>query len=161
MKVLNHDIANLVRRMRRFKVELVKSVSSNTSEFSGHDLERFGTYIEAIKAFKSWSVSQPSLDLPETSPMEVELGDMPVSDNMENDDIALVVNLFNIVEQEVVNSQSARRSSGMIIQDSLRFDTYIEKIENFVADYIGPITPLDLPESSPMVAATGAGRTGI
>lgn len=161
MKVQNHDIASLVGRLRRVKKELEKSVSSGVSEVGTHDLLRLETYIKALKDYKAWMISQPVLDLPETSPIEIELGETPDSLEMENDDLALVLNLFNILEKELVNSQSARRATGLISHDSSRFDAVIEKTEKFLTDYVGKNSPLDLPESSPMVASTGAGRTGI
>lgn len=161
MKVQNHDIASLVKRLRRVKKELEKSVSSGVSEVGSHDLARLETYIKALEDYKGWMVSQPVLDLPETSPIEIELGEMPESLEMENDDFALILNLFNVLELELVNSQSARRATGLISHDSLRFDAVIEKIKKFLVDYVGKNSPLDLPESSPMVAVTGSGRTGI
>ena len=161
MKVLNHDIANLVKRLRRFRKEMIKSVSSNISELSVHDKTRLMSYLGAIKSFKAWAVSQPDLDMPETAPLEIELNEADPIPSMENDDLEMVVNLFDIIEKELINSQSARRSTGMISHDATRFDTYVEKIELFVNDFIGSISPLDLPESSPSSPITGAGNTGI
>jgi hypothetical protein len=161
VQVLNHDIASLVRRLRRFKEEVVKSISSNVAELNGHDLKRLVTYLEALKAFKSWMVSQPILDLPETSPLTIDLGSMPDMGQLENDDLAVILQMFNLIEQEIVNSQSARRSTGLVSHDSIRFDTYISKIENFINDYILKTNPLDLPESAPAIPITGPGRTGI
>jgi len=158
---LNHDIAHLVRRINRFQKEIYKSVSSNVNELTGHDRTRLVSYLEAIKAFKQWSVSQPLLDLPETSPMEVALGESFDAGALENDDLAVILNLLGIVVKEVVSSQSARRSSGMVSHDSVRFDTYIQKIEAFLKDFLDKISPLDLPESSPSAPHTGSGRTGI
>ena len=161
MKVRNHDIVSLIRRMRRFEIELAKSVSSGVSELSKFDLDRLAKYIEAIKKFKAYSVAQPELDLPESSPLEVDLGEMPDLVNVENDDIAYILNLFRVFKIELINSQSARRSAGMISHDSVRIDTYIQKLEDFVGKFVGETNPLDLPESSPMVPITGAGATGI
>ncbi len=161
MKVLNHDIASLVRRLRRLKKEIEKSGSANVTELGTHDLKRLDSYIISIEDFKKWMVSQPLLDLPETSPIEIEIGEMPESLDMENDDLALILNLFNLLEKELVNSQSARRATGLISHDSTRFDALIEKIKKFLVDYVAKNSPLDQPESSPMVASTGAGRTGI
>ena len=161
MQVLNHDMASLVRRMRRFKKEIIKSVSANLSELSEHDEKRFGSYISAIKYYKAWMTSQPVLDLPETSPMTIEIDEIVDAVDMENDDLALIVNLFQLIESEMVNSQSARRSTGMVSHDSLRFDSYIEKIEKFMTDFLSKTNPIDLPESAPMAAVTGHGNRGI
>lgn len=161
MEVSNHDIVSLVRRIRRFRSEVTKSVSSGVSEFSDYDKNRLESYLVAVKDFKSWMVSQPNLDMPETNPMVIEIGETPEVTDMENDDLLLIANLFSLIEKELVNSQSARRGTGLISHDSARFDSYIKKIELFITDYIAGNTPLDLPESSPMVASTGHGRSGI
>lgn len=161
MKVLNHDIASLVKRLRRFKKEMVKSVSSNVSAVGEHDLKRLNSYLEAIKAFKNWMISQPSLDMPETSPREIDLGVDGLVFDMENDDLGIIVDLMNTIEMELVNSQSSRIATGLIQHDSLRFDTYVSKIEKFLTDFVATNNPLDLPETAPSAAVTGAGSTGI
>lgn len=161
MKVYNHDVANLVRRMRRFKEEMIKSVSSGVSELISHDYERLNSYLEAIKFFKAWMIAQPVLDLPESSPEEIELGEMPEALLVDNDDLTLIIKLFELIEFELVNSQSARRSTGLVSHDALRFDSYIEKVELFLTDFVDQTSPLDLPESAPSIAMTGAGRTGV
>jgi hypothetical protein len=161
MKVLNHDIVSLIRRMRRFEIELEKSVSSGISELSKFDLDRLASYIKTIKEFKGYSVAQPELDLPESSPLEIDLGEMNELKDVENDDIAFMLNLFRIFKIELVNSQSARRSAGLISHDSVRVDSYIQKLEDFISKFVEATNPLDLPESSPMVQSSGAGNTGI
>lgn len=161
MQVSNHDMVSLVRRMRRFKKELVKSVSSGINEFNEHDQKRLNSYIIAIKEFKSWMTSQPILDLPETSPMIIEVEDLIPSSDLENDDLALLVKLFEIIEAELVNSASARRSTGLVTHDAVRFDSYVVKIEKFLSDFLSQTNPMDLPESSPMVVSTGHGNRGI
>lgn len=160
MKVQNHDIVGMIRLMRRFEKELEKAVSSGVSELSKFDLERLVTYVASLKKFKAFSVSQPELDLPESSPMEMDLGPLEALKNVENDNIAYLLNLFRVFKIEIVNSQSARRSAGMIEHDSVRFDSYVAKIEEYIK-YIGETSPLDFPESSPMVPNTGLGETGI
>jgi hypothetical protein len=92
--------------------------------------------------------------------MEVDLGELKELVNVENDNIAYLLNFFRVFKIELVNSQSARRSAGFIEHDSMRFDTYVAKIEEYIK-YIGETSPLDLPESSPMVASTGNGNLGI
>tara|TARA_R110000787_G_scaffold5686_3_gene20512 strand:- start:2133 stop:2618 length:486 start_codon:yes stop_codon:yes gene_type:complete len=161
MKVQNHDIAAMVRKIRRFEKELTKSVSSGLSELSKFDLERLVSYIAALKAFKAFSVSQPELDLPESSPMELDLGELGTLTNVENDDIAYMLNLTRVIKIELINSQSARRSAGLVSHDSKRMDSFITKLEIFISEYIAENSPLDLPESSPMVEGTGHGNTGI
>lgn len=161
MKVYNHDISGLVKRLRRFKFELVKSVSANLGEASSHDMLRVATYLQVLKDFKAWMIAQPELDLPETSPMEIELGEKQVLPPIENDDLEIIVNLMELLEAEIVNSQSARRSTGLVVHDSTRFDAMILKIESFISDYMANNNPLDLPESQPSAVMTGPGKVGV
>lgn len=160
MKVQNHDIVGMIRLMRRFEKELEKAVSSGVSELSKFDLDRLVSYVSALKKFKAFSVTQPELDLPESSPMEIELGDLEPLKDVENDNIAYLLNFFRVFKIELVNSQSARRSAGLIEHDSTRFDSYVAKVEEYIK-YIGDTSPLDLPESSPMVEVSGSGNLGI
>lgn len=161
MKVYNHDLVGLVKRLRRFKFELVKSVSANLGEASDHDMTRVNSYLQVLRDFKSWMTAQPELDLPETSPMELDLGEKQVLPPVDNDDLFVIVNLMELIEAELVNSQSARRSTGLVIHDSQRFDAMILKIESFITDFMSANNPLDLPESLPHAPMTGAGRVGV
>lgn len=160
MKVQNHDIVAMIRVMRRFEKELEKSVSSGVSELSAFDLGRLVSYVDALTKLKAFTVAQPALDLPESSPLEVELGELEALAEVENDNIAYLLNLFRVFKIELVNSQSARNPSGLINHDGKRFDSYVAKVNEYIK-YIGETSPLDYPESSPMVAGTGAGNAGI
>ena len=157
----NHDVAGLQRRLNRFIVEMVKSVSNSGSMMNAWDQGRLETYLAAIRAYVAWIVGQPFLDLPETSPRMITLDANPDFGIIENESIIDVVRLLEIARDEIVNSQSSRQSSGLISFDESRVLGVISKIEAFVADYIKTVTPLDLPESSPMRDMSGPGRTGI
>lgn len=161
MKVYNHDIYGLVKRLRRFKFEMIKSVSANLGEASAHDMRRLESYLSAMKEFKAWMTAQPELDLPETSPMEMSVGEAPVLPEIDNDDLDVIFKLMNLLELELVNSQSARRSTGLVSHDSDRFDALVAKIENFIGTYMATANPLDLPESLPVAPMAGPGRTGV
>lgn len=160
MKVYNHDIASLVLRMRRFKNELFYSVSSNLSEFGNADKIRLNSYIESIKKFKKFVITQPELDLPESSPKEINLPAALELPEIENLDIATILALFDVAEVELVNCQSARKPSGLTSHDALRFDTIVKKIELFLAEFVADEN-LDLPESSPTAPMVGAGNVGV
>lgn len=158
MVVYNHDLASLVKRLRRFKFELYKSVSANLSELSDNDVNRLRSYLEAAKAFKSWMVAQPELDLPETSPHEYEIAEEEEREEIENDDADMVITMMDLLEREMVGSQSGRRSTGLISHDAVRFDSVIAKVEAFLDNYVAVANPLDLPESAPRNGLSGAGR---
>lgn len=160
MLVYNHDIASLVKRLRRFNQELHKSVSSGVSEMNNADKGRITSYLTSAKALKSWVVAQPELDLPESSPAAEEIGDTPSFEEPENLDVAMIMQLLRTLEIELVNSQSARKPAGLTVHDAGRFDTIVAKVESFLADFVEGEN-LDLPESSPREEMTGPGRTGV
>lgn len=159
--VNNHDIAGLNTRINRFIEELFKSVSSSTSQVNAFDQIRIGSYLDAIDTFHSWVIDQPALDLPETHPRPIVLEENPVITDVENENINDIIRILQITRDEIINSQSAREAAGLNKFDSMRLTAVISKVRKFLSDYIGKVTPLDLPESSPQAPSSGPGRTGI
>lgn len=157
----NHDVAGLHRRINRFMIEAQKSGSSSTSQMSEWDVERILTYLGAIETYASWVVSQPHLDLPETSPREIPLDANPVLAIVENESISDIVRMMEIARDEITKSQSSRQSNGLIKFDENRLLGVVGKIRAFITDYVQQVTPLDLPESSPMREVSGLGRNGV
>lgn len=157
----NHDIAGLQRRINRFIYEMIKSVSNAGSLLNQFDRERLITYLNSIRVYVAWIVSQPLLDLPETSPREIQLDPNPEWDLVENEAIIDIVRMLELARDEVVNSQSARNASGLNKFDEARILAMVEKVDKFITNYIDQVTPLDLPESSPMRSAASAGKGGV
>ena len=159
--VYNHDVAGIHRRINRFIEELLKSASSNISMTNAHDQTRLQTYLDAIRTYRDWVVAQPLLDLPETNQRAITLDTDPPEQIVENESVVDVVRMLQLARDEIINSQSARHASGLIAFDEARLTALVDKIHNFLADYIAVATPLDLPESSPMRGISGPGRTGV
>ena len=157
----NTDLSSLYRRINRFIVEVTKSQSSGLSLTSSFDTSRALSYLDSLRGYITWMIQQPLLDLPETGPMELVLEKSPDLPFFENESLYDICVLFEILRDELVNSQSARMSSGLTQHDHTRAVSIIQKIENLITQYIATQEPLDLPESSPMREITGAGRTGI
>ena len=160
-KVNNHDIVGLYNRINRFIVELIKSVSSATSQVNEFDQARLASYLTAVDTYHSWVIGQPHLDLPETAPRDYELEVEPETPETENENVNDLVRLLVLARDELTNSQSARDPANLNKFDSGRLTALIAKSRAFLTDYIVPITPLDLPESSPQEASTGPGLTGV
>lgn len=160
-KVYNHDIKGLYDRMNRFIEEMIKSVSSGTSQMNAFDQARLLTYLGHVRSFQAWCESQPLLDLPETAPREYVLKPEPVRPDIESDDIESIVELMCLARDEIINSQSARDPSGLNKFDSLRLKSVVDKIEKFLNEVVQVSSPLDLPESSPMTPMSGPGRSGV
>ena len=161
MKVYNYQVAGLVRRLRRFRYETVKSASSALASVNSSDFGRAKSYLEAVTAYVNWIVSQPQLDLPESTPREIDLGEAETVSMPENEALVDLMTMYDLLELEIGNSQSARMGDSMISHDEGRVRALIAKMNLFLDDYITQIQPLDLPESSPLRAQTGHGRVGV
>ena len=161
MIVNNLDVAGVIRRLRRFKIETVKSASSALASVSLADFTRAKSYLSAVGAYMDWIVSQPHLDLPETAPKSIDLGDSEVNPMPENESLVDIIALYDALEVEIANSQSARMATGIISHDENRIRAILAKMEAFLDDYVSKVLPLDVPESSPLRPQTGPGRLGV
>ena len=159
--VYNHDVAGLHRRLNRFIFELMNAQSSNVSLTKEADQSRLNTYLEAIRKYRDWVIAQPELDLPETNERPIVLDEDPEIKTVENESVVDVVRMLVLTRDELINSQSARNSSGLINFDVDRLTALVEKVQNFLDNYIALATPLDLPESSPKRPVSGTGRKGV
>jgi hypothetical protein len=142
-------------------LELVKSVSSQGSQMNEFDQLRLGSYLDAIDSYHAWVTAQPQLDLPETAPTTYVLRQPVDTPLVENESINDLIRMMTAMRGELVSSQSARQAAGLISFDSARLTAITGKARTFLTTYIEAVTPLDLPESSPEIASSGAGRTGI
>lgn len=161
MEVLNHDVAGFHTRINRFIGEMIHSVSGSGSEVNKFDSDRLTRYLGAVRAYHTWVVSQPQLDLPETYPRAITLRADPTIPDLENESVNDILRMLAITRDELVNSQSARDSAGIKTFDSSRLLAMVTKVEKFLTEYVDTQTPLDLPESSPRAPGTGPGLRGI
>ena len=160
--VFNHDVLMVVDMLDRFSKEANRSQSTGISGMISHDIIRMRTYTSSLRRLHDWITSQPSpLDLPETHPREFPLEPPPVIVNVESEAVNMINRLLDASRTELVNSASARLSSGMVIHDSVRLLSIVNKIDAFLTDYVEEQLPLDLPESSPEESMTGHGNRGV
>lgn len=157
---MNIDVHSIVRRYNRMLVEISKSQSSGISQVMPFDVTRITSYLVAIRAQLDFIVAQPLLDCPETGPMEMPLPAMPAVTPIENESAYDLMTLIEVARDEIANSQSSRVPSNLVKFDYERQMAYLSKANNLLA-YISANEPLDLPESSPMVALSGHGQIGI
>lgn len=158
MVVYNHDVKGIHDRLNRFIVEMNRANSANVSAFSLHDNKRLRSYIAAIRKYVDWVMTQPLLDLPETSPREYLLDKEPELVVTENEAVNDVVRMLLLARDELAASQSARLSCSMTSHDVARFRAVIDKVELFLDMYVEEHQPLDLPETAPMTAMAPAGN---
>jgi hypothetical protein len=81
-------------------------------------------------------------------------------DPVNPDSFRALVHLIEIARDELSNSQSSRMPTNLVKFDFDRQQSYLAKILALLA-YVEKSEPLDLPESSPMMAMTGAGARGV
>lgn len=157
----NTDVYGLVRRINRFLEEIVKSQSSGVSKTLSFDVTRAKSYISAIRSYMAWVISQPELDLPETSARILALPAAPAIPLIENESLYDLAVLLELSRDELSNSQSSRISSNLISFDIQRLTAVLDKADAFITNYITTVDPLDLPESSPSQPMTGLGKVGV
>lgn len=161
MIVNNLDVAGIIRRCRRFRYECVKSVSSGLAATTSNDVARMKSFLSAIIVYADWVVAQPELDLPESAPLSIDLGEPEELTMPENEALVDMEALWTAMDTEMGNSQSARMATGLISHDERRLRDLVGKADSFLDNYIAQVQPLDLPESAPLRAQTGAGRSGV
>ena len=160
-EVYNHDVVGIVQRLDRFRFEMFKCVSAGTSELNEFDRARIQYYLDALTAYIDWLTGRPQLDLPESHPKPFAISDAPATEPVESEIVNDIIRIMDVTRTELCDSQSARRSSGLISWDEGRIRALIAKLNVFLTDYVDHYTPLDLPESSPQAAMSGHGRKGV
>ena len=159
--VNNQDIAGLHARLNRFLREAHKSASSGLNTITTPDMARFKSYLNAVTVYHTWVVGQPELDLPETHPRTYTLEANPVLGDVNNEAVNDFLRMLENTRDELTNAASARRAAGLSAADSKRLTDNTTKALSFLVDYVEPITPLDLPETSPDAVSSGSGTAGI
>jgi len=155
------DIVGIVKRIDRFTKELHKSQSAGLAETNQFDIGRLNQYLSALRAYRAWVVSQPQLDLPESSPCKYDLDPQPAYEPIDNEAVADIVRMLVRARMEIISSQSARRSVGLVSFDDQRLMAVVERVQAFLNNYILQVQPIDLPESSPIYDMGGPGSTGV
>jgi hypothetical protein len=125
------------------------------------DQARLAKYLDSVDTYRAWVQAQPELDLPETAPKNYDLPPKCPWTRVESDDINDLLRQLDDTMEELSNSQSARMPCRMISYDEKRITDYIEKMRNFLVNYIQKVQPLDIPESSPRNAVSGPGSGGV
>jgi len=161
MLVQNMDIAGLIRRVRRIREEIRKSVSASLMHTTDRDQERIGSYLDAIEAYFDWMVDQPQQDFVEWHPTDIDLGEAPLEALPENEALADMTQQFYALEEELAYCASARMHTSIMEHDERRFREITAKIRNFLEGYIANVQPLDMPESTPSRELTGKGRRTV
>lgn len=159
--VNNHDVVSVCQRLVRYTEEMSKAVSAGLSELNPFDRNRIEAYLLNVRSLLDWSVAQPQLDLPESSPRQWSVDDKLSYPRVESEVINDILRLMDVLYEEIINSQSARKAAGVAPFDSVRWYAVFDKTGAYLVDFVDKATPLDLPESSPSVAGVAPGKKGI
>lgn len=160
--VLNQDVAGLTERVDEVIYEIAKSQSANLTDMRAFDRTRIDQYNAMLKRYATWVTGAPDVDLPETHPRDypIKYISEEVDADVENKGLRDLIRYYRAIITEVTNSQSARAANGLTVHDKRRFDLVMEKIENFLTEYLDETQPLDMPESAPSSDAVGPGFLG-
>lgn len=159
--VYNQDIACMCRLIARMRHEIAHCVSASLTEMNSHDQVRCQSHVAKLKSYKAWANSEPEPDWPETHPFKREIPEPVEYPDVENDDCVVLMDHLKILDNELVNSQSARRGSGLAAPDASRFDSTVARYERYMTEVIANNNPVDFPESAPMNSMVAPGRTGV
>lgn len=158
MVVLNVHIVGIVRKIHRYRYEMVKSVSNSQSGVSDADFQRFKSFITDFRSYLAEVISQPAMDAPKASPKEYTL---PVAESLpdpDNDAILEMKNYWDLLEEEISKSNSNAIASGLSVFDHSRIVAMVDRIEQFLDRYVSNVLPVDFVESMPLRKVTGEGR---
>ena len=159
--ILNHDVLMIYDMCNRHIREYMYSQSSVGSGMNEHDIARARSYVNALNGLCDWIVGRPLLDLPETHPRPYALEPKPETVTVESEVCNMMVRMTEALRTEMIHSASAAASSTMNTHDERRFRLITEKMLAFLNDYVEPLTPIDLPESSPDEPLSGHGSGGV
>ena len=162
-KTLNMDIDGLCARLYRFIDEAIHCQSANSASIEEWDLNRLKSYVSSALNYRDWFLAVPRLDCPEFHPKEftVSMWSLDEVMDVENESIKDWARIAHIAMYELANSQSSRIATSLISHDNLRFQAFMDKLVNFMENYMEVTLPLDLPESVPAFASVGEGKIGI
>ena len=161
MQVYNSDIVHLWQSMNRVKEEVIKSQSASYGDVLPADITRWHKYLDSFDTYRSWVLSQPLLDNPESHPKTYELPDEYVPPQVDNESCNTFATMLTTAMEELSNSQSARIGTGLNAHDAFRQETYVKKMRSFLIEYVQVVEPLDLPESTPRLPQVPTGKKGV
>lgn len=159
--VYNVDICYLSDKIARFADEFQLSASSNVAFMNQFDVARATMYLDVVDGALAYVSSQPQLDLPESSPMKHALDPFPEMLPLENDEVEHLFRLTRNAWIELVGSQSSRMPAGILPFDANRITTIVNKMRQWLTEYVAKLGTIDLPETAPREAMTPPGAGGV
>jgi len=159
-RVYNHDCAALSQMWFRICNEVYKSVSASTEFVNEHDFKRWRSYLDWLSDKIDWIAARPQMDLPESHPEPFLVDEPKQWALVESEACNDFLRLGYISLVELHNCQSARAASGLSAHDLSRCKDLIQKLYDFLDNFVKGTSPMDLPESSPQRESSGKGKLG-
>lgn len=159
VSVNNLNVATLANLYRSFIRELATCQSSQVPQFRRHDRDRVAAYVaraEKHLAFFERDDSGGQLDLPRSHPLGHAVEALEPLPDMTNADVREVVGYFTAARREILFSQSADTSSGLMRDDLRRQRDVLATVTAYMATVVGEGDSLDFPEQ----ASAGGARVG-
>jgi len=159
----NIDVRNLWMRFQRVIEEVMLCDSSNTNAMRDDDLERLTDNLRAFRSAANQAINGPQLDTPYVSPREYNLQHWFDDQAMlENDDLDHIRVLLVTARDDLAkSSQSNRTGNCLHVKDGRRLIRMLDRVDQHVTEVITEHNPMDYPETTPTVAMSPAGRSGI
>lgn len=157
---INIELWYAYAKMNRWIIEVNRCNSANGNNVYAPDLIRWKTYVSEWRAMIGMIAKIGDMDVPKTGSVFLQLRPPPQIQYVENDQVNLFVQWLEVARDELLNSESSRRISGMAEPDVKRQAEYWTHAEEIIA-YIEATQPRDLTESAPREAAVDPSLTGV
>ena len=144
----NYDIIGGVERFDKVIGEIAQSESADGGANSSFDRTRIDSYNAALRAYMATIASQTGqVDLPHSYPTlyPIEYWSNTLDVQVRNPSVRNLLVLYMQGMEQLSKSASAGHSNGITPHDYQRFLMIMDKIENFLTDYIDQATPIDMP----------------
>jgi len=168
----NTNMVGLVERIDESLVEMLLAQSASVNEFRKADQTRVNTYFTSWETLVNFMAEDPELDSPQTSPQKIPVvfwsnrdnitdedgEEQPIVQDPENKALRDLTRDMRTLMGEMALSNSRRLPNGISPHDKARFDMHLKKMRAYMETYVGKVTPLDLPETSPAHPESGHGH---
>jgi hypothetical protein len=147
MNTKNLNISTLHNMLGKIYHEVAGTVSQDVSHMRTPDVVRLESYVAELESYKKHVMSQDPVDWPHAHKMLIELKELPAPTEQENTTIHELLYIIQIMDVEIVKSQSKDLPAGMYKFDSDRFDKNIDYVRSLIT-HVKNATPTDRPESA-------------
>ncbi len=145
----NFNIKSIYSQLNIFIVEMQASASAGTQDVLDDDKTRIKSWINALAEYSDKVLKGTKmLDLPNVHPRPKTLEDPPAKSNPVNKFLAELIDMIAEIRDQLMESSSSNISNGLITFDQIRLDNGIQKLDDYMTDFVDMVEPLDEPETT-------------